>query len=181
LTKLSSLFGNNQPSFSSETYIAPSGEDPVAVNNPTKATVFLANYQITLEGRPFISKSANLETASVGVDAQNNILSFRAYVFPQFKKTTAPSPILSYNEAQSFLFSKRGILLDFSFVGSKNKEATIVQPDAPPKMIIISNVLLGYYFSMESITLTPVYLFFGEGVDEQGKTLSTTTVVSATK
>ncbi len=181
LNKFSSLFEEIQLKLSSETYILPSGEDPVVVDNPTQATVFLAKYHLLLGGRPLITSAANVEGAAVGVDADNNVLSFHTYVFPQFIPNTAPTSLLSYNEAQNLLVSNRGILLSFSYIGNKNKAVTIAQPDTPPQTSTITNVFLCYYFSPETEGLLPVYVFFGEGVDKQKNFLSTTTVVSATK
>jgi len=181
LNKLSSLFGEIQLKLSSETYIVPSGEDPVVVDNPTQSTVFLAKYRLLLGGYPLITSAANVEGAAVGVDADNNILSFRTYIFPQFIQNTSPSSLFSYSEAQNLLVSNKGILLSFSYIGDKNKTTAIAQSDAPPQTSTITNVLLGYYFSPETGNLSPVYIFLGEGVDKQNNVLSTTTVVSATK
>lgn len=181
LNNFSSLFGDVHLNISSESYIVSSKEDPVVTEDPTKASVFLVNYYLLIGDRPVITSSANIEGASVGVDAENNILSFRSYVFPQFKADSKQVSLFSFSEAQNLLVSNRGVLLNFSYVGSKNQGESIAQANTPPQISTIKNVLLGYYFSPELKTLTPVYVFFGEGVDGQKNILSTITVVSANK
>ncbi|MFZ2025560.1 MAG: hypothetical protein WAV51_04745 [Microgenomates group bacterium] len=181
LSELTTLFGNATPELVSTTFLSPSNEDPVPVEDPTKATVFLANYRLSLDTHPLLSRSANIESVSVGIDADKNVLSFRSYVFPEFAKSSSPVSLMSYEEAKNNLFSGTGALIEFSYIGGDTKENVILQPSIPPTRSTIYAVQLGYFFSPVEEILTPVYLFLGKGTDSSGNLLSTTTVVSATK
>ncbi len=181
LSDLTTLFGGASPELTSTAFLSVSGKDFVPVNNPSEASVFLANYRLSLNNRPLVSRSFNMESISVGLDANKKILSFRTYVFPSFAANTEQSPILSYAEAKNALFSGKATLVEFSYTGEKTKKNIILQPSSPPARSTIYDIQLGYLFSPLEDFLAPVFLFSGRGSDSSGNTLSTTTVISATK
>lgn len=182
LSNFSDLFPSLQPTLSSELYLAPQGGDPKVVLSKSDATVYLANYSFGLGGFPLLLSQATLESASVGLDADGNILSFQFSVLPAFIKTGASYSLISSGDAASLLLQNNGALVRFAYEkGASGKENVIIQPDTPPSSSSISDMQLGYYFDSSTLTLLPAFFFLGTGVDTNGNTLSTLSVVPAGK
>lgn len=155
-------------------YMRPEQQDPRPVASASAATLIQMSFQYTIDGFPVFVNPPSVPGAEVSVNGKGEVGSFRAFWFPTITKESEKNTIVSYDEAVRRLLSFQGVLASVETEGGTSE----VLLTRPPDISTIYQVELGYFYSPDQQSLSPVFVFYGKGV-QNSLTLKTITLVSA--
>ncbi len=152
-----------QYSVSKTTYFQSGSGGNTQTTKSALATVAQVDFKASLQGVPVYVKDAELPSAWVRFNTNQEPIGFMVYILPEMTEEKGIIPVISAQDAINNLMLGHSVISNI-LVGSSNAQPVLLK--TAPKNISVTDIEVAYYYSSNQTRLLPIYVIRGKGVVE---------------